>query len=228
MAIELRQVPVAASGTVGVMPPPASQQGPVEPDRGRPAGPDRHGTPASSRPVRPGRRTGLADFADLPWSVTHLVCWAPPAKCPGRRYFGDIAGTSRPGASARLRSLSSLRKGERRQWLERLVITVDQWRGRQPVLYGAPVVRTPHIDALPLGAYFSPTIGPTRPCGRAGVPLHRHVHAKPPVGHERHAPRCPVHQYRLGSQENGYSPVLFGYTDASADPATVPPATPAP
>ena len=110
-----------------------------------------------------------------------------------------------------------------------LFITLDQWRGDCLSALGHPVLETPTLDASgrrgravrqPLGQR-----GAVR--ALASLPLHRHVSAPQPLAAQRHPARRPVHQRGARWRASlGYDPVLFGYTDTSVDPRTVPPGDP--
>ncbi len=105
-----------------------------------------------------------------------------------------------------------------------LFITVDQWRGDSLSCTGHPVVRTPHIDALAAGGVLfahhwanAAPCGPSRACLYTGMYMqnHRSVMNGTPLD-------ARFTNIALEARKNGYSPALFGYTDASADPRTVP------
>ena len=106
-----------------------------------------------------------------------------------------------------------------------LFITLDQWRGDCLSALGHPVLETP--DAGRPGRPGRPL---RQPLGQrsavrtvAGLSLHGHVPAPQPLDSQRHAARRPVHQRGApGPRALGYDPVLFGYTDTSVDPRTVP------
>ena len=77
--------------------------------------------------------------------------------------------------------------------------------------------------AWPPGACSSPTTGPMRrPAGRAGPACTRACTCEPPLGAQRDPARRPVHQRGARGPPGGLRPVLFGYTDTSVDPRTVP------
>ena len=109
-----------------------------------------------------------------------------------------------------------------------LLITADQWRGDSLGRLGHPAVRTPSLDALAAGgvlfrrhfAQASPC-GPSRACLHTGRYLmnHRSVRNGTPL-----AARHPTLAREV--RRAGYDPVLFGYTDTTADPTGLDPADP--
>jgi arylsulfatase A-like enzyme len=105
-----------------------------------------------------------------------------------------------------------------------LFITVDQWRGDCLSRLGHPVVKTPHLDALAAGGVLfanhwanAAPCGPSRACLYTGMYLqnHRSVMNGTPLD-------ARFTNIALEAQLAGYDPVLFGYTDTSVDPRTVP------
>jgi arylsulfatase A-like enzyme len=101
-----------------------------------------------------------------------------------------------------------------------LFITADQWRGDCLGAFGHACLRTPVLDALAAeGVAFRRHFSQAAPCGpgRAslytGLYLHNHrsVNNGTPLD-ARHS------NVALQARRAGYDPVLFGYTDASADP----------
>jgi len=109
-----------------------------------------------------------------------------------------------------------------------LLITFDQWRADCLSAVGHPCLKTPHLDALAAdGVLFRRHYTQASPCGPAraslftGLYLHNHRSLRngTPLD-DRHAtlPR----ELRGG----GYDPALFGYTDTSLDPRTLPPNDP--
>ncbi|MGP8060686.1 MAG: sulfatase-like hydrolase/transferase [Acidimicrobiales bacterium] len=104
-----------------------------------------------------------------------------------------------------------------------LLITVDQWRGDGLSAAGHPVLRTPTIDRLAdSGVRFAnhwanaAPCGPSRACLYTGTYLHhnRSIHNGTPLD-------ARFTNVALLARQAGYDPVLFGYTDTSADPRTV-------
>ena len=109
-----------------------------------------------------------------------------------------------------------------------LFITVDQWRGDCLSAAAHPVLQTPTLDRLAAsGVRFAnhwanaAPCGPSRACLYTGTYLHqnRSVHNGTPLD-DRFA------NVALLARQAGYVPVLFGYTDTSVDPRTVPPGDP--
>jgi arylsulfatase A-like enzyme len=105
-----------------------------------------------------------------------------------------------------------------------LFITVDQWRGECLSAAGHPVVSTPALDRLAAaGTRFAnhwanaAPCGPSRACLYTGTYLHhnRSVLNGSPLDDRF------TNVARLARQA-GYDPVLFGYTDTSLDPRTLP------
>jgi arylsulfatase A-like enzyme len=105
-----------------------------------------------------------------------------------------------------------------------LFITVDQWRGDSLSCMGHPVVETPNIDALAAGGVLfanhwanAAPCGPSRACLYTGMYMqnHRSVMNGTPLD-------ARFTNIALEARQAGYDPVLFGYTDTSVDPRTVP------
>jgi arylsulfatase A-like enzyme len=101
-----------------------------------------------------------------------------------------------------------------------LFITADQWRADALSAAGHPMVRTPNLDALAAqGVRFTrhyanaAPCGPSRACLHTGLYLHNHrsVMNGTPLD-RRHDNWAQI------AAAAGYDPVLFGYTDTSADP----------
>ena len=109
-----------------------------------------------------------------------------------------------------------------------LFITVDQWRGDCLSALGHPVVTTPALDALARrGVLFANHWANAAPCGPSRACLY--------TGTYQHRNRSVLNgtpldarftNVALLARELGYDPVLFGYTDTSVDPRTVPPGDP--
>lgn len=109
-----------------------------------------------------------------------------------------------------------------------LFITADQWRGDCLSTLGHPAVRTPHLDRLAAdGVLFARHFGQATPCGPSRASLltgmyamnHRSITNGTPLD-ARHRTLADL------ASTAGYDPVLFGYTDTSIDPRTVPPDDP--
>ncbi len=105
-----------------------------------------------------------------------------------------------------------------------LFITVDQWRGDCLSALGHPVVETPTLDALAAGGTLfanhwanAAPCGPSRACLYTGTYLHtnRSLTNGTPLDDRF------TNVARL-ARAAGYDPVLFGYTDTSLDPRTLP------
>jgi len=109
-----------------------------------------------------------------------------------------------------------------------LFITLDQWRGDCLSALGHPVVETPALDALARrGVLFANHWANAAPCGPSRACLY--------TGTYQHRNRSLLNgtpldarftNVALLAREVGYEPVLFGYTDTSVDPRTVPPGDP--
>ena len=109
-----------------------------------------------------------------------------------------------------------------------LFITLDQWRGDCLSALGHPVVETPTLDALAgRGVLFANHWANAAPCGPSRACLY--------TGTYQHRNRSILNgtpldarftNVALLAREAGYDPVLFGYTDSSVDPRTVPPGDP--
>jgi arylsulfatase A-like enzyme len=109
-----------------------------------------------------------------------------------------------------------------------LFITADQYRGDSLSYLDHPLVKTPALDALcRRGACFSNHWSVTAPCGPARASLYTgtfvHHHRSVANGTPLDARFTNV---ALEARHAGYDPVLFGYTDVSVDPRTVPPGDP--
>lgn len=101
-----------------------------------------------------------------------------------------------------------------------LFISADQWRAECLSAAGHPLVKTPHLDALAAdGVLFRRHFSVTAPCGpsrtsmQTGLYLmnHRSGRNGTPLD-ARHTNLA--HEVRRA----GMAPMLFGYTDTSADP----------
>ncbi len=105
-----------------------------------------------------------------------------------------------------------------------LFITVDQWRGDCLSALGHPVVETPALDALAgQGVLFANHWANASPCGPSRACLY--------TGTYQHQNRSILNgtpldarftNVALLARQAGYRAVLFGYTDTSVDPRTVP------
>src|SRR3546814_9011758 len=101
-----------------------------------------------------------------------------------------------------------------------LLITLDQFRGDSLSAVGHPCVRTPNLDALAAdGVLFRNHYSTCAPCSPARASLltglyqmnHRVCRNGTPLD-ARHV------TVATAAREHGYDPLLFGYTDQSADP----------
>lgn len=109
-----------------------------------------------------------------------------------------------------------------------LFITADQWRGDALGGLGHPAAHTPNLDALAKdGTMFTKHFTCSAPCGPARTTLltglypfiHRSVRNGTPLD-RRHT------NLALEARRAGRDPVLFGYTDSSADPRELAPDDP--
>lgn len=109
-----------------------------------------------------------------------------------------------------------------------LLITADQWRGDCLSGLGHSAVPTPHLDRLAADAVlFSRHHGQATPCGPARASLHTGLYA---LNHRSITNGTPLDARHVTLAQlvrrAGGDPVLFGYTDTSTDPRTVPPGDP--
>jgi len=105
-----------------------------------------------------------------------------------------------------------------------LLITADQWRGDCLSSMGHPVVKTPHLDALAKkGMQFTKHYANAVPCGPSRASLHTGLYLH---NHRSGTNGTPLDDrftnWALELRENGYDPVLFGYTHTSPDPRNIP------
>ena len=105
-----------------------------------------------------------------------------------------------------------------------LLVTLDQWRGDCLGVAGHQVVRTPHLDRLAAeGIRFTSHYAQAAPCGPSRASLltgtYQHVHRSVQNGTPLDARFTNV---ALEARAAGYDPVLFGHTDTTVDPRTVP------
>ena len=106
-----------------------------------------------------------------------------------------------------------------------LFVTVDQWRGDCLSAVGHPLLETPALDGLASGGVLfanhwanAAPCGPSRACLYTGT--YQHHNRSLLNGTPLDARFTNV---ALLAKSLGYDPVLFGYTDTSVDPRTVPP-----
>lgn len=105
-----------------------------------------------------------------------------------------------------------------------LFITFDQWRADSWSGMGHRAVSTPHIDDLARHAVtFRNHFTAATPCGPSRASLHTGMHA---ANHRSITNGTPLGDQHASwadcLQDHGYDPVLFGYTDTSADPRGLP------
>lgn len=105
-----------------------------------------------------------------------------------------------------------------------LLVTLDQWRGDCLSVAGHPNVDTPNLDRLASkGVRFARHYAQSAPCGPSRASLltgtYQHVHRSVQNGTPLDARFTNV---ALEAQSAGYDPVLFGHTDTTVDPRTVP------
>ncbi len=109
-----------------------------------------------------------------------------------------------------------------------LLVTLDQWRGDCLSAASHSSVSTPHLDRLAAdGVRFASHFAQTAPCGPSRASLltgtYQHVHRSVLNGTPLDARFTNV---ALEARSAGYDPVLFGHTDTTVDPRTVPAADP--
>ena len=105
-----------------------------------------------------------------------------------------------------------------------LFITADQWRGDCLGAAGHPVVRTPHLDRLAAGGVsFRRHFAQAAPCGPSRAALYTGMYQMNNRSVLNGTPLDARHDnVALVARRLGYEPALFGYTDTSIDPRTVP------
>ena len=109
-----------------------------------------------------------------------------------------------------------------------LFITADQWRGDCLGAAAHPVVRTPNLDRLAAGGVsFRRHFAQAAPCGPSRAALYTGMYL---MNHRSVLNGTPLDarhdNVALVARRLGYEPALFGYTDTSVDPRTVPPGDP--
>lgn len=105
-----------------------------------------------------------------------------------------------------------------------LLITLDQWRAECLSALGHPAVRTPNLDRLAAeGVLLTQHFAQAVPCGPSRASLHTGLYA---MTHRSVLNGTPLDdRFTNLAREvrgHGYDPVLFGYTDTSPDPRTLP------
>lgn len=109
-----------------------------------------------------------------------------------------------------------------------LLITADQWRGDCLGAVGHPAARTPALDALAAdGVTFTRHYAQASPCGPARACLHTGRYL---MNHRSVRNGTPLADRLTNmareARKAGYDPILFGYTDTTADPKGLHPADP--
>jgi arylsulfatase A-like enzyme len=104
-----------------------------------------------------------------------------------------------------------------------LFITADQWRGECLSALDHPVVKTPNLDALVReGVLFRNHFANAVPCGPSRASLHTGMYLQNHRSGTNGTPLDARHtNWAKEVARAGYDPVLFGYTDTSADPRGV-------
>ncbi|HWL69838.1 MAG TPA: alkaline phosphatase family protein [Geminicoccus sp.] len=105
-----------------------------------------------------------------------------------------------------------------------LFITADQWRGDCLSAVGHPAVRTPNLDRLAAdGVLFTRHFSNMTPCGPSRACLHTGMYG---FNHRSIRNGTPLDRRHttlaMELRKSGWDPVLFGYTDTSADPRDLP------
>ncbi len=109
-----------------------------------------------------------------------------------------------------------------------LFITADQWRGECLSRFGHPCLKTPHLDSLAAdGTAFRRHYAQATPCGPGRASLYTGMYLQNHRSVVNGTPLDARHSnVALEARKAGYDPVLFGYTDISADPRQFHPADP--
>ncbi|MBW2280510.1 MAG: alkaline phosphatase family protein [Deltaproteobacteria bacterium] len=109
-----------------------------------------------------------------------------------------------------------------------LFITADQWRADCLSAAGHPLVRTPHLDALAGdGVRFARHYAQAAPCGPSRASLHTGMYLQNHRSGTNGTPLDARHtNWAAELRARGHDPVLFGYTDTSADPRLLDPDDP--
>jgi arylsulfatase A-like enzyme len=109
-----------------------------------------------------------------------------------------------------------------------LLVTADQWRGDCLSCLGHPAARTPNLDRLADdGVIFTRHHAQATPCGPSRASLHTGLYALNHRSITNGTPLDARHKTLASlARAGGHDPVLFGYTDTSADPRTLPPDSP--
>jgi arylsulfatase A-like enzyme len=110
-----------------------------------------------------------------------------------------------------------------------LFISADQWRGECLSSLNHPLVKTPHLDALAAdGVLFKRHYAVTSPCGPSRASMNTGLYL---MNHRSGRNGTPL-DARHGNiakevRKLGMDPILYGYTDTSADPRGLDPKDPA-
>lgn len=101
-----------------------------------------------------------------------------------------------------------------------LFITIDQWRADWLGANGSDFIKTPNLDALAgEGVLFENHFSCAAPCGPSRATLHTGMY---PSNHRSVQNGIPLNEnltnIALEARKGGFDPVLFGYTDTTADP----------
>ncbi|HXH04452.1 MAG TPA: alkaline phosphatase family protein [Candidatus Competibacteraceae bacterium] len=109
-----------------------------------------------------------------------------------------------------------------------LFLCADQWRGECLSALGHPTVQTPNLDRLAQdGVLFRRHYSQVAPCGPARTSLLTGLYAMNHRSIQNGTPLARRHSnLALEARKGGYEPILFGYTDSSADPRQYPPHDP--
>lgn len=109
-----------------------------------------------------------------------------------------------------------------------LLVTADQMRGDALSCLGHPAARTPNLDRLAAdGVLFARHFAQATPCGPSRASLHTGLYALNHRSVTNGTPLDARHKTLAAlARATGFDPVLFGYTDTSADPRTLPPDSP--
>lgn len=110
-----------------------------------------------------------------------------------------------------------------------LFITADQWRGAATGYAGHPLVRTPNLDRLAAeGVAFLSHYANAAPCSPARACLYTGLYQMNNRVCRNGSPLDDrFDNIARAARRAGYDPTLFGYTDQSPDPRTLPPGDPA-
>jgi arylsulfatase A-like enzyme len=105
-----------------------------------------------------------------------------------------------------------------------LFITADQWRGDCLSALGHPCIETPHLDALAAGGVlFRRHYCQAVPCGPSRASLHTGLYL---MNHRSGGNGTPLDRrhsnWARELRAAGHDPLLFGFTDTSADPRDYP------